>query len=155
MRHLVLSWLGSLTGCFGFGVVLTPNDAGICVQRAKGPQTEVLIYANALAIIDLPAMRVRSFPWMLQRSNVNMTGPQGWGSVSPPSFVNAYNDPIVYDRSCPDILRSIALPSADADPLQLATILVYEVGTNKQLSAPQRLSVCCLHGAVGSEWNAN
>ena len=63
-------------------------------QRAKGPQAEVLIYANALAIIDLPAMRVRSFPWMLQRSNVNMTGPQGWGSVSLSSFL-AYNDPVV------------------------------------------------------------
>ena len=58
---------------------------GIRAQRAKGPQAEVLIYANALAIVDLPAMRVRSFLWMLQRSNANASGPQGWGSVR--SFV--------------------------------------------------------------------
>lgn len=51
------------------------------LQRAKDAQAEVLIYSNAVAVIDLPAMRVRSFAWMLQRSNANATGPQGWGSV--------------------------------------------------------------------------
>lgn len=54
---------------------------GTCTQRAKGPNVEALIYSNAVAVIDLPAMRVRSFAWMLQRSNANASGPQGWGSV--------------------------------------------------------------------------
>ena len=40
----------------------------------------MLVYSNAQLIIDLPAIRSRSLPWMIWRSNANGTGFQGWGS---------------------------------------------------------------------------
>ena len=37
---------------------------------ANGDQVTVLMYHNAIPIVDLPAVRVRSFPWMLWRKSV-------------------------------------------------------------------------------------
>ena len=57
------------------------TPALIAAQRTKGGnESEVLVYSNAQAIIDLPAIRSRSLLWMIQRSNANGTGFQGWGS---------------------------------------------------------------------------
>jgi hypothetical protein len=57
------------------------TPALIAAQRARGgAESELLVYANAIAIVDLPAIRPRSLLWMVQRSNVNGTGFQGWGS---------------------------------------------------------------------------
>ena len=57
------------------------TPALVAAQRTKGGnESEVLVYSNTQAIIDLPAIRSRSLLWMIQRSNANGTGFQGWGS---------------------------------------------------------------------------
>ena len=48
--------------------------------QAAPRAAELLVYSNAIAIIDLPAIRARSFPWQIWRSNINGTGFGGWGS---------------------------------------------------------------------------
>lgn len=58
----------------------TGASATAVIAAARQAGKEALVYNNAIAIVDLPAMRPRGYSWQIWSSDRNRTGLQGWGS---------------------------------------------------------------------------
>lgn len=65
MRQLVDYWLVAYEPYSAAGVA----ESLAALRRERGTNVTTLLYHNALPVVDLPAIRVRSFPWQVWRTN--------------------------------------------------------------------------------------
>jgi hypothetical protein len=65
MRQLVDSWLVAIEPYSAPGVA----ESLAALRHERGSNVTTLLYHNAVPVVDLPAIRVRSFPWQVWRTN--------------------------------------------------------------------------------------
>jgi hypothetical protein len=74
MRELVDRWL------INHEPYTLPGMAeSLAALRKERPNVTTLLYHNALPVVDLPAIRVRSFPWQVWRTNYAMPATRRFG----------------------------------------------------------------------------